>query len=50
MTTKSSGNALPGQEVPPERDLGVVPDAPALEDDRPINECCLLLRTFGSAR
>jgi spermidine synthase len=38
------------QEVPPERVLAVAPDAPALEDDRPINEYYLLRRTFGSAR
>jgi spermidine synthase len=35
------------QEVPPERLLAVAPRAPALEDDRPLNEYYLLRRTFG---
>lgn len=36
-----------GQEVPVERIFAVAPQAPALEDDRPINEYYLLRRTLG---
>lgn len=39
-----------GQEVLPERIFAAAPGAPALEDDRPINEYYLLRRTLGTER